>query len=368
MEANMTVTIQQLADKLQVSASTVSRSLRNDPLIHPSTRARINQAAVAAGYQGRSRRGRPRASESLSLAQPGQRPAAGGRRATIAVLMGAADMSDAQRRSNFIHMLEGITAECDRLGVLNSLHKIGEVDRPGGDSHTPLPPIITERICSGAVILGPARPDDVRTISETSPVVSISRTYPDASADAVVADNVKGTAGMVSRLADLGHRKMAFVTNDKRSSFDDERFVGFMSASIALDLDISEVRRLPLGALANPESTDALAELVRREGVTALVGANDFIAVRLIDALDRLGIRVGAQVSVTGFDNDENAEYLFRSSGRTLTTVDPNFVEMGRCAVRMVTQRLEYSAVPPLQMTVPSRLVEGATVAPNRTA
>ena len=52
----MAVTIQDIADELNISVSTVSRSLRNDRVINPQTRARIQAAAMDMGYQGRIRR------------------------------------------------------------------------------------------------------------------------------------------------------------------------------------------------------------------------------------------------------------------------------------------------------------------------
>ncbi|MDR3709590.1 MAG: LacI family DNA-binding transcriptional regulator [Capsulimonadaceae bacterium] len=366
----MAVTIQEIADKLHVSASTVSRSLRNDPLIHPATRARIHQTAIAIGYQGRARRGRTPAkadafdSETAIIHPP--------KRSTIAVLLGATDMQDARRKGNFIRMLEGITAECDRMGALNSLHNITTTtdDAVTAAKH-PLPPIISEGLCNAVIVAGPARSEDVAAIARLYPVVTLSRVFSGVASDAVLADNVRGTASLVARLASLGHRKLVFVPNSRISTFDEDRYAGFVSGCVKSNLDLAMQARITEDRLIMPDGSpdsDAVLKLIMDRGVTALVAANDEVAVRLITALERLGLAVPDVLSVTGFDYDDSAAYLMRSTGRSLTTIDPNFNEMGRCAVRMVLQRLEYSAVPALQLSVTGTLINGETIAPPRGA
>lgn len=160
-----TVTLEEIARRLNLSAATVSRSLRHDPLIHPATRARVNETAAAMGYQGRARRG-PRggaasgtapAGEAVTGAETwgGQRSVAVNPRRVLAVLVASGDLARAQHHGNFMRLLEGITAECDGVGALASLHTLPPSAEGlfGGDPER-TPAIVRDRHCDAVIVTG----------------------------------------------------------------------------------------------------------------------------------------------------------------------------------------------------------------------
>ncbi len=80
----------------------------------------------------------------------------------------------------------------------------------------------------------------------------------------------------------------------------------------------------------------AVAEQVRRAGVTAVLAYNDLMAIGLIEGLDALGIRVPEEISVVGIDDIA----LSRLTRPKLTTVATPTAAAGRTAVDMLLQQV----------------------------
>jgi LacI family transcriptional regulator len=78
----------------------------------------------------------------------------------------------------------------------------------------------------------------------------------------------------------------------------------------------------------------AMAEQVRRAGVSAVLAYNDLMAIGLIEGLDTLGLRVPQDVSVVGIDDIT----LSRLTRPKLTTVATPTAAAGRTAVDMLLQ------------------------------
>src|SRR5688500_4911636 len=108
MAGSNRVTIEEIGERLKISTSTVSRALRQDPLIHPETRARVNALAIDLGYQGRSRQG----------------PSRGKKKNSLAVLF--SNSSLARVRSGYIttSYLQGLTSEAESAGIPLNLHTV----------------------------------------------------------------------------------------------------------------------------------------------------------------------------------------------------------------------------------------------------
>jgi LacI family transcriptional regulator len=79
----------------------------------------------------------------------------------------------------------------------------------------------------------------------------------------------------------------------------------------------------------------AIAEQVRRSGVSAVLAYNDLMAIGLIEGLDALGVRVPQEVSVVGVDDIA----LSRLTRPKLTTVATPTGAAGRTAVDMLLQQ-----------------------------
>ncbi|MDR3710647.1 MAG: LacI family DNA-binding transcriptional regulator [Capsulimonadaceae bacterium] len=365
----MGITIREIAERLSVSEATVSRSLRNDPVINPATRARVNQFAVSVGYQGPSRRPRAARNPATRLARD-EAKALGAGAQSIAVLLAVAEMSYAHRFGNIVRILQGITAEMDRAGVQQALRMIAPEGvanvRPGSAD---LPIILDTPGLAGIILEGRSSADFVAQAAKSVPVVTLARRYEDTFSDTVLSDNVYGIATLVERLADLGHERFAFVEDEAIDTFGEERYAGFLIGCARRGIDATRQRVIKREALVwfgleIRLDRDALAEALAPPQPTAFVCMNDRAAWRLLAACRQFGLSAPDQISVTGFDNDVLTQIDGVSRDTSLTTIDPNFTEMGRYAVRMVLQRNARPDTPPLRTVVPYTFIPGSTIGP----
>ena len=133
------------------------------------------------------------------------------------------------------------------------------------------------------------------------PIVVVGRRLPATSLVVVRAADSRGIAAAVDHLAALGHRRIVHATG-RSGSIRADRRDGYLRA----------MRRHGLGesvSIIDGDFTEkagmAAAEhlLVERALPTAVVAANDRIAIGLLDALRRAGVDVPGDVSITGYDD-----------------------------------------------------------------
>lgn len=147
---------------------------------------------------------------------------------------------------------------------------------------------------------------------------------------AVIPDEPQGARDAVSMLAELGHRRIAFVDNAIDVPATRGRRAGYLEAMAAADLEV-DPRLLAEGVgEARGGHAATLALLDAGGDPTAIFAYNDRMAMGIYRALYERGLRVPEDVSVVGFDDqDPIPESLFPP----LTTVALPHYEMGAWAV-----------------------------------
>ena len=332
------VTLDTISRALNISTSSVSRALRNDPLVHPETRAQVNATAMRLGYQGRSRRG----------------PQVSVKQRTIGVLFAASSMSDVKSHSLTMSYLQGLTAEAGRLNVTLNIHAAEEFGQNG------VPPKHLDT--DVWVLSGQHSAERVAKLASVAPVISFVRAYPGVTHDLVATDDVSGISQLVAHLAQLGHRRCVWAGFDAQSSFVRVRLAGFLEGVVSAGLDLSEQVLLgnifTEGKLTRPEPLIGAI----RDGATAVVAVSDHAAFEVSEALEAAGFSIPEDVSLTGFD-------AIGEPGRRaahFTSFDPNFVEMGRSAARLAVWRLENPSAASVKLVVRGRMLEGITTAAPR--
>ncbi len=336
----MDVTIHDIAAKLDLSPSTVSRSLRQSARVNPRTRAQVAAVAAQLGYQGLSRR-----RKSSEADKP-----------HIGLLLRS---EESQSSPNAMRVLHGMTAEADRVNVLFTVHswQARDADEP---HDVKLPQVIRENGCDAVVLEGRQDPEIVRLISAFSAVISVNWIYPQIELDAVSSDNRGGICQIVDHLAELGHRKMAWVGEAYQASWNSERMSAYIQQALYHHVPLADLRFFNQDLFLSRDEImiDPLIEAVS-QGVTAFVCVNDRIAELVICALESRGISVPGQISVTGYDA------MFSASDRHfITTIDPQFVEIGRAALELAARRVQNPCAARLHVAVNCRFVAGNTTGP----
>jgi LacI family transcriptional regulator len=340
MARSSRVTLDTISRELNLSTSSVSRALRNDPLVHPETRAQVNATAMRMGYQGRSRRG----------------PQVASHQRTVGVLFAASSMTDVKSHSLTMSYLQGLTSEAGPANATLNIHAAEEF----GTNGVPAEHLDTDIW----VLAGQHSPERVAKLASVAPVVSFVRAYPGVTHDLVATDDLTGISLLVARLARLGHRRLVWASFDTHSTFVRARLAGFLEGVVSAGLDLS--KQTLLGSIIAGEKNsdpELLLEAIR-EGATAVVAVSDHAAFEIGEMLANAGLSIPDDVSLTGFDA------IGEPGRRTVqyTSFDPNFVEMGRSAARLALWRLENPSAASVQLTVRGTVLEGSTIAAPRSA
>jgi LacI family transcriptional regulator len=178
----------------------------------------------------------------------------------------------------------------------------------------------------------------------------------------VSVDNAGGVAAMIGALADLGHRRIAFLAGPgslyvARARLEGYR-LGLTEAGIAVDE--RHVVETGFDQESGRRGIDTL--LARGVEFTAVSCANDLLALGALQRLGELGIDVPQRVSVTGFDDIAVAAITAPS----LSTVRVPLRDLGRLGFKHADRLLAGDR--PERMVVPTRIVMRASTAPPATS
>lgn len=147
-------------------------------------------------------------------------------------------------------------------------------------------------------------------------------------------DNVAGIAVMVQALVGLGHTRIAYLSGPERLFVSRDRLAGYRAGLEAAGLayDASIVVGVELTVAGGAQGVRQLIAQPAR--YTAVLCANDLVAMGAQRQLQQLGIAVPEQISVAGFDGIPTADYMAPS----LSTVRLPLHELGRRAFLFAEQ------------------------------
>lgn len=308
----MPVSIKDIARLAGVSHSTVSRALRNSPLIPASTAQRIQRIASDAGYTASAvarslvtRRTQTVGVVVTSIADPfngevfaGIEELANqhGYAVVLANSQGQADREVAVVRTLQEQRIDGVLVASSRVGAL----------------YMPL-------------------------LSQLQiPIVLINNHHASEFAHSVSIDNVDGAYRSVRHLIELGHRDIAYVGDRFGLESDADRLAGYRKAVSAAELPVRRGYVVqgdgkPEGGMA---ATRTLLALSRRP--TAILCYNDMTALGVLREASSRGLELPRELSIVGFDDLFFAPML----SPPLTTVRQPRQEIGRVAMRLLLSLL----------------------------
>jgi DNA-binding LacI/PurR family transcriptional regulator len=290
-----------IAHRAGVSQATVSRALRNSPLVNPETRNRIQNIAREMNYR-------------VDRSAAGLRSQ---RSKTIAVLLFEDPTTDESLiNSFFLPVLGHITrfAAASEYDVLVSFQQL---------SDDWLNEYQVSNRADGIILLGYG---DYRSISgklrrlqgEGAHFTMFGAMTPELEGHTVGVSNVGGGELATRHLIDLGRKKIAFLgeANESCPEFQ-QRFEGYRNALQAAGLPISETLHISTGNDENAGFRSAAKLLESGEAFDGIFAVTDQIALGVLKCLRKSGIKVPQDVSVVGFDDIPAASYFSPS----LTTV-----------------------------------------------
>ena len=337
------MSIRKLAQSLGLSVSTVSRALNGYSDVNAATRERVEQAARATGY-------RP---------HPVAQRLATGRTGAVALVSPV--LGSSRFDNSFAQMMHGVTSRLEGAG-----YYLLSMALPGAEAELPsLQRLLDAGVIDG-LILTRTRPRDARVAllqAHGTPFVTHGRTLHNDTHAWVDTDNERAMRLAVGRLVSLGHRRIAMINGPGELTFALLRRQGFMQGIAAAALDPAQcpvVHSELTAAAAQAVALDLLNPAGRGQRPTAIVCANDVLAMGAAMACRHSGLRVGKDVSLTGYGNSESAEF----ADPPLTTVDHQVFESGVHLADLLLRRIAGEDAALLHEMEPVRLIERASVEP----
>lgn len=329
-------TILDVAQRAGVSKALVSAALNDRPGVSADSRSRILRVADELGWRPSlpARSLSTRTSFALGLVVARDPLVLGVDPFFPGLIAGIESVLAPLRRALVLSVVEGGEAEID---AYRSFSRDRRVD---------------------GVFLTDLRHDDARIALIASlelPAVTLGRPECASPFPAVVLDDTAGIRAAVEHLAELGHRRIAHVAGPAAMLHGSRRRDAFLAAARDLGVDDAPVVGTDFSASDGARATRELLGLAERP--TAIVYANDPMAIAGLGVAQERGLRVPGDVSITGFDGTDIAKYVYPP----LTTISSDPFAWGAAAARTLLASVEADPVPSLDLEAACLVVRGST-------
>jgi LacI family transcriptional regulator len=285
----MRANIKDVSQAAGVSIKTVSRVLNNERYVRAATRAKVEEAMAALGFQ------------------PSQaaRALAGGKSFQIALVC-------SNPGPYYLHgLIAGLRGRCADQGVRLIVHAYEtETEELGEDVLS-----FFKQMGFDGAILTPPIADHEPVLDQLeqagTPYVRISPgTQLDRGASVSI-DNEEAARLMTRRLIELGHERIGFVIGHKGFSVSEQRLDGYMDAlrESGIGLDGSLLQQGWFDFRSGQAAAEALLDL--RRSPTAVFASSDDMAAGVLSIAHQRGLRVPADLSIAGFDDTDLASLVW---------------------------------------------------------
>ena len=348
LDQSLMPTVNEIAQYLGVSKSTVSLALNNRPGVSRDMRERVLRAAeMLKTLQAQGAAG----AGEVSRRPPNNHVNTGP--LSIVVL----HPSILRSSQVFGELLQGIQAAASTYQVQLNL----AVNARGlpGDHITRLYLDDPQLRPHGILIIG-ARIDEP-LVDEAHqlgiPCVLVGREMANVGISTVGRDEETSAFEACDYLLDLGHRAIAFVGGDRTYRYTHSRIRGYRAALSARGIQVSD-HWIALG-----DGTSATREILSHSPeVTALLYINDAFAMEGMSELQAAGLSIPAGMSVISFDDTEEA----RTFETPLTSVSFPRYQEGFWALRLLVEKVREPLLQRCHVVFQASLIRRASCAPPR--
>ncbi|GLS20199.1 LacI family transcriptional regulator [Labrys miyagiensis] len=179
-------------------------------------------------------------------------------------------------------------------------------------------------------------------------VVFVDERLPGVDAPFVTAQNLAGARTLAKSVLAVGHRRLAIAGGPPRLWTSEQRLAGYREAiaSAGLDPDAVECVAGDYSERSGYEIASRFLALDPATRPTALLCANDLMAMGAIRRCRELKLRIPADISITGFDDIPSSEFL----DPPLTTVTQPGRQMGEAAAQLLMQAVGLAKAGPAQI------------------
>lgn len=333
------VTMQDIADRLNISKNSVSQALRGKQGVSEETRRLVQRVAEEMGYQ-----------------YPGERKKKKqGKTGNIGLI--ASDLTFSFKNF-FGEIYLSIEKEVIKRGMNLHIQSVNQEQK----ERLILPSFIENKMVDGILILSHISTEYVNKVIATGiPTILVDHHHPNIQADAVLTNNRFGAYLAVQHLIELNHRDIAFIGNIDYSPSYEERYEGYLLALKEHGIKPNE----DFIFTNAEEKEEVVLQYIRqlKKQPTAWFCANDGLGFLVNSCLQQQGIQVPDQASVCSYDNGQ----LSKIAKPKTTTVDIDLELYGKRAVELLFWRMENKNEPFQEILISSKLIkrESTALAPK---
>jgi LacI family transcriptional regulator len=258
------------------------------------------------------------------------------------------------------------------LGIQETLNKEGyeiTIASVGNDAarHAAVIEGMLSRQVDGLILATAMLKDPALTdlISRNIAVVMVNRRDDKSRAPSVVTDDERGIALAVEHLYSLGHRDIAHIAGPQTFSTGVTRLRGFVGAMAGKGLIVDPSRIVYADSYAREGGSRAAVQLLaHKTRPTALVAANDLLALGCYDVLKSMGMHCPADLSITGYNDMPLVDMV----SPPLTTIRIQHHQIGTEAAKLLLRRFEEPLSPIVDVVLHAELIVRGSTTPPRSA
>jgi len=176
----------------------------------------------------------------------------------------------------------------------------------------------------------------------------------------VETDDLAATEAATNHLLELGHRRIACFTGPAFAPWAQERYEGYRRALMEQKIEVDEKLIFHAGGTIEEGKAAALQLIDENPGATAILAANDLVAIGAAGTLLDQGVKIPEDISVVGFGNTLTAEH-FRVP---LTTVSQPKYRRGIAAMESMSTLLAGESAGTKRLAA-ELVIRKSTAAPN---
>jgi LacI family transcriptional regulator len=310
------ITLKQIAKELDVSISTVSKSLRNSPEIGEETRLKVQAFAKFYHYKP----------NNIALSLKNRKTK------TIGIII----------PEIVHHFFSTVINGIEQIANENGYSVVICLSDDSFDKEV----LNMELLANGSIdgfIMSLSKETQYKgdfhhiteVISQGMPVVMFDRITNEVLCDKVIIDDKQAAYEAVQSLIDKGRKKIALVTTVDYVSVGKLRTDGYVKALLDNKIPFDEKLIIKIEDIDTCEII--IGKLLEDEAIDAVFAVNEIFAVTCIKTANKIGLNVPKDLAVIAFTDGMISKY----STPTITTVSQSGVKMGNRAAKIIIDRLE---------------------------
>ena len=331
----MAVTINDIANQLGISKSSVSKALNHATDISPETRRLVLETAARMGYINKRLHQNTKLCiiiENMDYKNPNQ--------FGYDIIEGFKQMAESE---GWLVDIISVTIDFQKLNPFD-VFMIQEGYRAA--------------FVLGFSLLDPWM-DEFRTTHYPT-VLFDNHIKGNPNVATIGSDNTEGFEYAVKHLVKLGHKKIGLISGPLDSYILQIRYQAYISALKKYNLEVNE-NYIGLGYYVSDSTRTFIPKLIE-QGVTAILFSHDVRAISAITECNDREIRIPEDLSIIGFDDLPISSYCVPP----LTTIQQNRIALGKCGYYAITSLLNNVPIGSILLRTPLIVRDSTGPAPNK--